>query len=549
MKPDIKNNRFKPFYLWLFFLLITLLAFGKILNNFFASDDFHWLVIARDTAWHWQIFASNYEGTHLGGSYNPLLVVIFKIFYKLFNTNYFAYHLLSIALHSFNAWLVYVLVKKIFNVLKIASSKWAIVAGLLFLLYPVQVETIAWVAAWPHLWATLFYLLSLIYYFNFRQQNQKSKLVYSLIFFGLALLIKEIAISLPLVIALWEIYFVSAKKESRKSLYYLPIYFVILILFLYLRYLSTGLVFGYYASSGLSFSLVALAGNLLPFLGDFVSFGFLRNILYRGVYKYTDLVAIVLMSSLALYFFILLVKKNYKQFVAIACLLIILAPMLTVGMHRTSWAGERYLYLASVFFIIWLLLFLQNFNWSFKIAKYIMVVFIIFSISLIGYKLSIWNWASDLSRQIVNSYGELSLDKDQALITVALPDNLEGAEVFRNNLGQALEIYYPNNYPQILPTQAYLQVNRHNKNNKIIKWRQDERGWFGESVDGGFVVTGITSISAYGVYWELWNYNYQNYLANIIRLIPNYYTMEQIKSGELKILIFDQGSLKILEHY
>lgn len=548
MKFSLKNNHCRLFYLWLLFLLVSFFTFGRILDNFFASDDFHWLTIARDTVWHFKIFITNYEGTNLGGSYNPLLVVIFKIFYSLWNTNYFGYHLISIIIHSSNALLVYILTKKIFNISGIVrQDTLAIVTAVLFLLYPVHVETISWIAAWPHLWVSLFYLLSLIYYFDFREKNNKNKLVYSLIFFILALFVKEIAISLPLVIVLWEIYLVSLKKFSQIRSYYLLIYFGILAVFLYLRYLSTGLIFGYYGSSSISFSLVNLAGNVLPFFGEFVSFGFLRGILYRGVYKYTDLVAIVVMSGLALYFFILLKKKRYIQFVSIVSLLLILAPMLAVGMHRTTWAGERYLYLASVFFIIWFIFVLQNFSWSSKMVKYGSILFVIFSISLIGYKLSIWNSASDLSRQIVASYKNLDLDKGQALLTVALPDNLDGAEVFRNNLGQALEIYYPNNYPQVLATQAYLQLSQENKNSHLLQWRHDDRGWFGESTDGGFVVTGITSISAYGVYWELWNYNYQNYLANIIRLIPNYYTMEKISNGELKILIFDGGVLSILQ--
>ena len=81
----------------------------------------------------------------------------------------------------------------------------------------------------------------------------------------------------------------------------------------------------------------------------------------------------------------------------------------------------------------------------------------------------------------------------------------------------------------------------------MLKWRQDELGWFAESIDGSFVITGITSITMNNVYWELWNYNYQNFTANTIRLIPDSGSLEQIKKDELGILIFDQGVLKILE--
>jgi len=98
----------------------------------------------------------------------------------------------------------------------------------------------------------------------------------------------------------------------------------------------------------------------------------------------------------------------------------------------------------------------------------------------------------------------------------------------------------------ISSTQAYLEVNRDNKNNQLLKWRQDTLGWFGESVDGSFVVTGITSIASGGLYWELWNYNYQNYQANLIRLMPESDLKVELESGQTKILIFDRGVLKIL---
>lgn len=541
-----KLNQPKFFSLGLVFLIIALLVYYKILNNFFASDDFHWLIISRDTILNWKIFTTNYEGSHLGGSYNPFLVIIFKLFYSIFHNNYFGYHFVSILIHSINATLLAVLIRKAFKISD--GYKYTLlpfIAALIFLIYPVQVETISWISAWPHLWVTLFYLLSLINYFIFRQEYKNINLLYSFIFFILALLTKEIAISLPLVILIWEVYFYSKQNRNKWFIYYLPAYFVILCLFLWLRYLSTGLVFGYYASNAIKFSLVDFVANILPFLADFFTFGFLRNFIYRGLYHYSDLVAIIVMTGLALYFFILLRKKAYKQFVIISSLLFVLAPVLVTGLHKTTFAGERYLYLPSVFFIILIVHLLNRYNTT-QYKKFLPIIMIVF-LTVVIYKINIWKQASNLSQQIVKSYGHLDIETGKDLLAVALPDNLDGAEVFRNNLGQALEIYYPDSYPNIIYTQAYLQVSKDNFNEKLLKWRQDDRGWFGESTDGGFVVTGITSISNEGMYWELWNYNYQNYKANIIRLIPNYITMEKIKNDQIDILIFDQGKLYILE--
>ncbi len=549
MKLFKKYHHLGSFALWLIFLFSSIVVFGTSIDNFFASDDFHWLTIARDTSFNWQIFLTNYEGHHLGGSYNPLLVLIFKFFYNLFYTNYFGYHLISIIIHASNGFLVYLLARKIFELVDIKHfKKLAILAGYLFLLYPIHVEVISWLAAWTHLWVTFFYLLALINYFSFRQSKAIKKFIYSLVFFILALLTKEIAISLPLVILIWEIYFYSRnKKLNIKSYYYLPTYFVILALFLWLRYLAIGLVFGYYSNTSLAFSWLDWIANLAVFGGNFISFGFLRTIIYKAIYHYMESVAIVVMVSMVVYFLLILIKKKVLQATALIALLFILAPVLVTGLHRTSFGGERYLYLASSFFVIWLILLFKDLKVSFKVNKYILAIFFILSLTINLHKLSIWDRASDLSKQIVNSYSQLDTTNGQKFLTVALPDNLSGAEVFRNNLSQALEIYYPNNHPNILPVLAYQEVNKDNYNSQLLKWRQDERGWLAESVDGSFMITGITSITMNNTYWELWNYNYQNYKANTIRLLPEAEILEQIKKDELGILIFDRGVLKILD--
>lgn len=145
-----------------------------------------------------------------------------------------------------------------------------------------------------------------------------------------------------------------------------------------------------------------------------------------------------------------------------------------------------------------------------------------------------------MARQIVDSYPNLVIDPEKELISVGLPDNLSGVEVFRNNLQQALELTYSDYNYQIKHLPIYTFVDLDNHNNSLLKWRQDQLGYFAESVNGSFVVTGQTSIRVEDVYFELWNYNYQNYTANIIRLIPQ-------TDRKINWLTFDRGVLRIVE--
>ncbi|MBU1202469.1 glucosyltransferase domain-containing protein [Patescibacteria group bacterium] len=549
---DCQNrlNNIKSWHILFIFLGLSILFYHQALINFFVSDDFHWLVIARDFHPSWHIFLTNYEGQTYGGSYNPLLVFIFKFFYSLFDLRYFGYHLVSLLLHGVNSWLVYLLAKHTFSWTKIKDKKpWAILVGLLFLIWPIQVEIVSWVAAWPHLWMTLFYFLALLKYFDFRKNSKKINLFLSFLFFTVALLIKETAISLPFVIMMLEIYFYSIKEKNKSipAYTYLTGYFVLLISFLVVRYIAIGLLFGYYGSHSLNLAAGDWAGNLAVYLGDMVTFGFIRPLMYKAIYYYLAPIVIILFSFLALYFFVLLIKKQWLQFVLFAGFLFMLSPFLITGLHHTTFAGERYMYLSASFFLMILVYLLAVLKFSLSIKKIILILFLILSSSIIYYKSIIWQAAGDLSRQIVDSYKYIHSPQTNFYLSVGLPDNLSGAEVFRNNLGQALEIYYKDKAPEILPTYAYVVVNKENKNKHLLNWRRDNLGWFAESVDGSFVVTGITSIEVNDVYWELWNYNYQNYMANTIRFIPNSDMRKRIENSEVGIITVDEGRLRLLK--
>src|SRR3989339_144423 len=233
--------KIKPIFVCLVFLILSFGLYFPAINTWFVSDDFDWLLIARNTEVSAKIFFTNYAGETYGGSYNPLLVLIFKFFYSIFSQNHQPYHIISIIVHASNASLLYLLAKRIFKLANINLSEFlAVLAGFLFLIWPVQVETIYWLSAWPHIWTLLFYLASLLFYFKFRRENKNSSYWLSILFFILAIFIKEIAISLPFVILLWEIYFVSGKllKKNVINNFVWLFYFIFAFLFLLIRYLS-----------------------------------------------------------------------------------------------------------------------------------------------------------------------------------------------------------------------------------------------------------------------------------------------------------------------
>lgn len=538
----------KPLNLWLIFFFITFLIYFFVINLFFVSDDFHWLYLAQEQNISWRFFTQNYEGNHNGGSYNPIFFLIFNILHSIFGLKYYLYNLVAIILHATNAFLFYFISKRIFSLIKLPLAKnWAWVASLLYLIWPTNVETIAWMSANMHLWATLFYLSSLLFYFKYLEDNLNKNFYYSLLFFFFSIFSKETAISLPFVILSWEIYLTSRRQSQEKKGNFnfkrLVAYFSVLFIFLIARYKSIGLFLGYYAKDTLGWPIKEWAGNLVAYGFEFATASYFREIFFKVWYYYLDYIVISLCLFLVVYLYNILIKKNEAQFTILVSLLFSLLPFLPLGLHRMTFAGERYLYLPGAFFIILFIYLLSRAKFSHKLKLGAVLFVVLCSGIIIQVKSIAWQKSSNLSRQILASYQYLNIDKGQKLASVALPDNLAGAQLFRNNLQQALQLYYPENYPEIINLPIYVRLNERNSNYHLLTWREDAKGWFAESTDGGHIVTGKTSIVVDSFYFELWNYNYQNYTANTIRLMPTNMTYKD----DIKILIFDQGKLKILD--
>lgn len=540
----MKNTLLKLYqnqiFIWLCYLAVATLIYFRVINNFFASDDFHWLSLAKNRPWDWSIFITNYEGLRMGGSYNPILFVWWKIFYSIFGLHYQWYHVLSIVVHASNAYLVYILAKHIFSKYQSKAAYWASVSGLFFLIWPVQVEAVSWIAAWPHLLATLFYLSTLILYLKFLATASKKYFVFSVIFCILALWTKEIAVSLPLVLLLMHFYW-----QRKIAWLKISLFFILLLSFLFLRWQATGQIFGYYGQTSLSFKLVEYTGNLAIMFLDWTSAAYFRSIAYQAWYRFPWLLFILVLLFVLLYFYYLWRSKKRERFIIFLSLLISCLPVLPLGLHRTTFAGERYLYLPTVFFVLWFFAMLAQLKITLHKKIFIIFFVAICSLFIINDKNVIWSKAAVVTRQIVSSYQFLDLQPHTRLLSVALPDNLQGAEVFRNNLQQALELYYPRAYPDILSLPIYVRLPAYYDDYALTFWRRDEKGWFVDSVDRSFVFTGLTSIMVNQVYFELRNYNYQNFTANVVRLIPEDDILSDLEKGNILWLSFDRGRLVV----
>jgi hypothetical protein len=131
------------------------------------------------------------------GLYIPLVYTIWSFLYHLTAApDPTIFHVFNINLHIVNSFLVFLFIKKVIDHFKPESNNLiaALTGAILFAIHPLQIGGVAWISGGRDLMSIFFVLLSLNRYFD--RKNIKD-LIWSFVFFGLALLCKPGAVSLP----------------------------------------------------------------------------------------------------------------------------------------------------------------------------------------------------------------------------------------------------------------------------------------------------------------------------------------------------------------
>ncbi len=149
----------------------------------------------------------------LSGNYAPLHLISYMVDYDIWGLKASGFIFTNILLHAINGILIYLLV------IRMSGERIAAFFGsLLFLLHPVQVESVVWVSQRKTLLAMTFFLLAMFWYITYRRDKQgspgRAKLFYglSVAAFLFASLSKSVVVIYPLVILLYDICFDEPRK-------------------------------------------------------------------------------------------------------------------------------------------------------------------------------------------------------------------------------------------------------------------------------------------------------------------------------------------------
>ena len=185
---------------WLGLLLLTVivLAYSPALTGGYVwDDDAH---VTRTALRSWDGLRSIWFNLHATQQYYPLLHSAFWLEARLWGDEVLGYHLVNILLHYSAASLIVVLCQKL-------EIKGAWIAGFIFALHPVHVESVAWISEQKNTLSLVFYLLAVITYVRFDHRRSATTYAAALFFFACALLTKTVTATLPatlLVIFWWK---------------------------------------------------------------------------------------------------------------------------------------------------------------------------------------------------------------------------------------------------------------------------------------------------------------------------------------------------------
>ncbi len=181
---------------WLLAVLLVALTFGAYepvrRAGFIWDDDDHLTANPAMTAPHglqmiWSSLAVS--------RYYPLTLTSFWIQRRLWGLNPMPYHLVNVALHAINGILLYLVLRR----LRIPAA-W--LAAMLWVLHPVNVESVAWITELKNTQSGVFFFLALLCFLRFEAQPNRRWYALAVLCGLAALLSKPSTVVLPLVLLL-----------------------------------------------------------------------------------------------------------------------------------------------------------------------------------------------------------------------------------------------------------------------------------------------------------------------------------------------------------
>ena len=184
--------------------LVAAMAYAATLQYDFVWDD----TLLIQQSWrlhHWKdlpaLLTSHFwaEVGEASQYYRPLVTLSFFLDMRVWGLYPLGFHLTNVLAHVAVTLAVLAVARRAMD-----GPLAAAICALAFALHPLHAESVSFVSGRTDVIATLFFLLALLAYDRGRDQGRGAFLGWSLAAYLLALLAKEVAITLPAVLVVWD---------------------------------------------------------------------------------------------------------------------------------------------------------------------------------------------------------------------------------------------------------------------------------------------------------------------------------------------------------
>lgn len=145
------------------------------------------------------------------GNYAPFHIISYMFNYVISGLNPSGYILTNILIHTVNGLLVYFLFLR-----SSFTPRYACLASYIFLLHPVQVESVVWISERKTVLSMLFFLAAMHFHLNYFRGKSGTNYILSILSFVSALLSKSTAVVLPLYLICYDTAYRKSEKQSQK---------------------------------------------------------------------------------------------------------------------------------------------------------------------------------------------------------------------------------------------------------------------------------------------------------------------------------------------
>lgn len=248
-------------------IVLTILAYGESVENEFVHDDHYQIVrnplLRSDSPWYllltkdvWAYTAPGQSG--VSNYYRPLQMLSYRWTASVAGFKASAFHRVNLVFHVLASLAAYVLFWQLTR-----QDFVAFAATVLFVVHPIHSEAVVWIAALPELGCAAFFFVSVTLFVTARKKAQplskkergskrpstssRKLLAWSLASFCVALLWKEMALTLPLVVLAY-VFLLEAEtapretERFRRALISSWPYWAIVVVYLGLRYSVLGFI-------------------------------------------------------------------------------------------------------------------------------------------------------------------------------------------------------------------------------------------------------------------------------------------------------------------